>query len=682
MTAHVWRVGVSPDNTEQDYVIDCHRGLRGPYTGLGSLLRLIVPAAYERWPGPVAKHSIELLSAAPELRSTIGAGPETLTSLAIPEERTRIYPANRTRRLAHGAVEFLRGYAAGMGKQRIAFHRVEDAEPTDHEFLAILLRRVPSDLIEVTVESRHDNVPDELRGALERYARRIDMPAPAASEPDTRTPEELVQAYIDSDGTSRDAAELAAYEQAEFDVRIALHDKRAELLRGLDEWSLHLGAIPYHVERGSDPQGAGVVAMFEAARHCGSFGFYHSVVNFGTRGRDLVDPATRMEEYWKLGTRASSALGAMGRSVEAEPTYVDLRARYSHPELHLSTGYALAMLYARVHPPELINFQTARAYINNSKAIATMLPDPEERAFHSVFQDNGLALIEMRLGRLDEAFRLVNDGISYLDSMLPEGKHKLHRSVLVHNRGKVYVGLGEPGKGLADFDYVIELDPNYPDYYFDRADAKRRLGDLEGAIADCDAAISISPPFYELYYNRADIKAELGDVQGAIADFGYVVELEPDQIDARVNVISLLLETGRAGEAWPYVHEGLRLSPDNPRLLHLRSQLWLERHNEDEARRDLDLALTLDPGFVAALASRATLAHESGDFAAAIADLSAALEADKDNPSLLYNRGFVFEASGQWEEAVRDYTDALSAAGEDDREELLSRRTRCQAELR
>jgi tetratricopeptide (TPR) repeat protein len=411
-------------------------------------------------------------------------------------------------------------------------------------------------------------------------------------------------------------------------------------------------------------------------------GLYHSVINFGTRGRDLVDPATRMDEFWKLGTRASSALGALGRSVEAEPTYVDLRARYSHPELHLSTGYALAMLYARVHPPELIDYQIARAYINNSKAIATMLPDPEERAFHSVFQDNGLALIEMRLGRLEEAFRLVDEGLADLDRELPEDKHRLHRSVLVHNRGKVHVGLGRPAEGLADFDHVIELDPNYPDYYFDRADAKRRLGDLKGAIADCDAAIGLSPPFFELYYNRADIKAELGDTDGAIADFAYVVELEPDQIDARVNVISLLLETGRAGEAWPYAQEGLRLDPDDTRLLHLRGQLWLDLGNEAEARRDLDRALALDPRLVAALVSRATLAHDRGDFAAAIADLTAALEVDKGNPSLLYNRGFVFEAGGKWEAAVDDYTEALSVADDDDREALLRRRARCQDKLR
>lgn len=714
MTAHEWRTGTTPAAEQQGepgesggaagangavgatgatgsadraaFVVDCHRGLRGPYTGLGSLLREVVPLAIKAQPGITDRHVTEILSVAPELRPAIGVGPETLTSLAAPEERTRIYPANRTRRLAHGAVELLAEYAAvaGGGPLRLVFERVEHADYTDQEFLAILLRRARPDRIRVTVATGGGGgLVDELAAALGRYARRTPPAArtPTAAGTDAagtdagvRTQEELLHAFVAADGTSQDPAETAAYEQADPALRTALHDRRAAELLARDELTLGLGAIPYHLERGSDPAGAGADALYEAARHCGAMGFYHSVIDFGTRGRDLTDPETQMERFWHLSTRASSAMVVLGQTVEAEPTYIDLRARYDLPELQLSTGYALAMLYTRFHPAELRDHHLARAYINNSIAIASLLTDPEQRAFHSVFQKNGLALIEMRTGRIERALRLVSDGIAYLDRELPGEKHRLHRSVLVHNRGKVYLAMGRLEEALADLSKVIELDPNYADYYFDRADVRRRLGDLAGAVADCDTAISLSPPFYELHYNRGDIKAEAGDVEGALADFGYVVELEPDQLDARVNLVGLLMEGGDPAAAEPHVEEGLVLHPGDPRLLHLRGELALERGDMGAARQDFDAALRADPGLVPALASRAALAHEAGDHGAALADLTAALEADPDNGDLLYNRGYVHEAAGRWAEAVEDYTRALELAGDDDRDELLNRR--------
>ena len=683
MTAHQWRVGPARFDSEQaDVAVDCHRGLRGPYTALGSVLRLLVPEAYERWPELVRAHLTEILSAAPELRGAIDAAPETLTSLAVPEERTRIYPANRTRRLAHGATEFLTGYAAGSGRRplRLAFDRVDQADPTDQEFLAIFLRRAHPDEILVRIGSGGGKLEAELVAALDRYAHRLPDVPPSPGAPATRSAAELLQAYLDADGTSTDPAELAAYERAEPQLRRARHDERAAQLRDRGEWSLELGAIPWHLERGSDPAGAGAEALYEAARHCGALGFYHSVIDYGTRGRSIVDPETQMRCFWLLSTRASSAMVVLGRTAEAEPTYLDLRSRYSEPELQMSTGYALAMLYTRFHPDELKDHHLARGYINNSIAIASLLPDLEKRAFHSVFQNNGLALIEMRLGRIPEALRLVDDGLNRLDRELPGDKHRLHRSVLVHNRGKAYLALGRLQEALADLSKVIELDPNYADYYFDRADARRRLGDLAGAVADCDTAISLSPPFFELYYNRADLKAELGDVAGAISDFGYVVELEPDQLDARVNLISLLLDEGDTEAAGPHIDEGLIRHSGDARLLHLRGLLALAGGDAQAARRYFDESLIVDPALVAALASRATLAFDARDDATAVADLTAALLVEPDNADLLYNRGFVHEAAARWADAVADYSRALGLPGAD-RAELLSRRARCHGEL-
>ncbi|HEX4225705.1 MAG TPA: tetratricopeptide repeat protein [Pseudonocardiaceae bacterium] len=674
MTGHHWYVGDLPASERIDIEVDSHRRLRGPYTGLGNVIRSVALDAFQRWPELVDKYVIEILTVAPELRDTIPATRETLTSIAIPKERTRFYPANRTRRTSHGAVEFLMAYArlAASAPLTIAFRDVDEADHTDQEFLAIAARRARDGSVRFLVHTRGEQVSDELADALAEHAGRTVLPRPVRVHTG-RSGAELARAFVESDGTSDDPVEIAAYQEIDHAERATLHDQRAAELAARNEPTLDIGAIPYHAEHGSRPGENGSQVLLDAALHCAMMGYYHSLLDYVPRGLAITDPDTQMTNYWQLATAMTTALVQLGRPDEAESIYFELRTRYASPFVHIFCHYALAMLYTRFLPEERRNHPLAKVYLNTSIALASQMPDPLERAFNMVFQQNGLALVETHMGHLAEALRLVSEGLTRLDRELPGDTHNLHRSVLVHNRARVYLGLKRFDEALADFDRVIELDPHYPDYYFDRADARRKLGDAEGALADLDTGIAIGAPFYELYYNRADLKADLGDFAGSQADLAYVVELEPDQLDARVNLVSLLLDTGEdVDAAGEYVEAGLRLHPGEARLLHLRGLIALARDERTSARADFDRALTADPGLVAALSSRATLAYELGDYPSALTDLSRALARDGENPDLWYNRGFVHQASGRRDEALRDYRHALELPGAD-RDELMTR---------
>ncbi|WP_330238832.1 tetratricopeptide repeat protein [Streptomyces sp. NBC_00525] len=692
--AHLWIVGgtrrdrdaaldaVLPRSAAGEFhAVAAHRDGRGPYAGTAALLDLVVPRIWAGSPDKVTAHDVELLSVAPGLESVVRPSRETLTSLAVPEERTRFYGPARTRRLVHGVVEFLNQWAAATDRPvTVRFDAVHAADATEQELLAIALRRVDPARLRIVVATTGDPLPAhaaELAAALDRYAVRVDAPA-AAPPAAPREAADLVRAYVESDGGCDDADERAAYEAAPATVRAALHDARAAELERTAPQAHRLGALPYHLERGSDPHGAGLRAVLDAAGRCVDMGFYHAAADLAQRARALADPELQEDAYCTASTRLTSALAVVGRVDEAEEIYFDLRSRFTTPMVHLFSNYALGMLYTRHRAPGTRNHLTARVHLHTAIALASQMPEAT-RSFQKVFQENGLALVEMHMGNLERAEELVTEGLARLDADLAPGEHELHRSVLLHNRGQVRAARGRIEEGIADLSRVIAADPNHPEYYFDRASLHRRAGDTDAALADYQTAIDVSPPFPEAYYNRGDLRAELGDVKGALADFGYVLELEPDYLRARINRASLLLEGGDPEGARADVAEGLRHDPDSADLLCTRGLLALEDGDTGAALADFTAALEHDPELYEALANRAVIAQEQGRTDDAVDDLTRALELVGPDASLLYNRGYVNRSAGRWPQAIDDFTAALGLP-DAERDELLWERAGCRAE--
>jgi tetratricopeptide (TPR) repeat protein len=650
--------------------VDAHRRLRGPYTAAGTLLRAVVPDALARFPELVRAHDVEILTAAPELRAVVDATHETLTSLAVPEERTRFYSRLRTLRLAHGMTEFLRDYvrAAGTGAVSIVLERVDDADQTDRELVSVLVRRLDPAEITLVLGFRADPDPESPLGrALARHARRDEI-ATAAVLP--HLPAEPARHYVGTECTAVDPRLREAYRSLPADERAALHDERAGQLAALGEKSLTLGAIPYHLERGSDPA-RGVAALRDALNYCIDMGFYEATVDFGVRGRAAVDWSADPAAWWVFTTKMTTSLAALGRPEQAEDLYDEARAFSELASVHMQAAYATAMLYTRHHDEARQDHRKALGWINQAIAFATAIDDPDSRAVNTVFHRNGRALIEAHLGRPEEALRLVAEGLALLDAELDPDKHRLHRSVLRYNRAQVYAGLGRLDEAVTDYTDVIAEDPNYSEYHFDLGNLLRRLGRDREAMAEYETAMRLSPPFPELYYNRGDLRAALGDPAGAVADFRYVLEIDPEYVDAHLNLGGLLADHGDPAAAEQAVAAGLAVAPDNPHLHCLVARLALEAGDPAAAEKAVQRALAADPAPAEAWALRGTLAYQDGDLAAA-AEAFAGSAYLKPDPAVLFNLGAVHQELGRWEQAVNAYGAALEL-DPDDPDTWLSR---------
>lgn len=701
MTGHYWIS--APRRRERDRlraglglpspltVVDAHRRLRGPYTAAGELLRQVAPDALRRQPELAARHYIELQESTPELAPLVPPKERALEQNAkAPGEATR-YPARlHSLRVAHGLVDFLLAAlpGAGDGPRTLVVENVHHADVTDREFLAAALRRIPAELLTLVIGTDTDALAEppgmpsvSLPAELATRTTRIHRPG-AASGPGshgadarTETPLRAATRYVEGECTDDDPALHAAYRALGDEERAGLHDRRAAALaaRAEAEPSLKLGALPYHLLRGSDGDGAGLDALRWAQGRCKYFGFYHAAAEMGEEGRHRAGPVTRPDLWWPFTRETGVCLAAAGRPEESAAVQEEARAATAVPKHHMALAYETGMLYARHFPPELRDDRRARAYVNQAIAISDLLPDLKERAFYSVFNRNGLALVEVRAGRPDEALRLLDEGIERLDRELGIGERTWHRVGLRYNRAQVNGMSGRLEEALADYASIIDADSDFADHYFNRGSMLRRLGRVEEAIADYERALALEPPFPEAHYNRGEALLELGDAEGALADFDRTLELEPGHLEALLARAGLLADRGDDRAAMEDVTAGLRLDPEHPHLLCLQGRLWSEDGRTAEAHAALAEALRLDPGLAEAWAIKAELAYQDGDLAGALADFDRAVELEG-RPDFRFNRGVVHEAAGSFERAVADFEAVLAVT---DDSEARSRRETC-----
>ncbi|MEO6702745.1 MAG: tetratricopeptide repeat protein [Jatrophihabitantaceae bacterium] len=653
--------------------LNAHRNLRGPYTAAGALLTMLVPEVLASYPDLVTRHEIEILTAAPALTGTVPPTLSTLTSLAVPEERTRFYSGVRTLRIAHGLAEFLRSYLreSGIGVRSVFFDDLHRADRTDQELLAVLLRRIDPRLLTIVVgsaaeiehaDSGQRQLVSDLRpaagglpAALPSYCNRIEA---TPIDGPTRSPAgdaELARAYVWSDGTAEEPDLQAGYLRVAEAERRLLHDQRADELLDRADSALAWGPIPFHRIRGRQPFVDGARALNLALNECMMLGFYDATIEMCEYGRSLVSWDSDPDLRWLFTTKLPTSLSAIGRGEDAQRICQEGRANTVRPLIHRQLAYATSMLYIRHLEPHQHDVEKALGWINVAISLASLFEDPKEREFGVVFNQNGRALIEMRRGRADVALDLVTSGMARLDDFLQPGEHLLHRSVLQYNRAQVLASMGRVDEALADYRSVIELDPHYPEYHLDVGNLLHRMGRDDEALAEYETAMQLGPPIPELYYNRADVLVGIGKLEEALQDFSYVLELQPDHLDALLNRAGILADLGASEAADRDITAGLGIDPVNVHLLCLRGRLRLEAGEHAAARRVLSAAVQADPGLASAWALRGAVDFAVQDFEGAGANLDTAVTLDPHDAAILFNRGSVHQALGRWQAAAADF---------------------------
>lgn len=139
------------------------------------------------------------------------------------------------------------------------------------------------------------------------------------------------------------------------------------------------------------------------------------------------------------------------------------------------------------------------------------------------------------------------------------------RSQQLNRDGLEKMRKGDYDGAIRDFTIAINLS-RLPGatagLYLNRAQAREKKGDIEGALKDLDKSLSEQPGNVYAYANRAALRRKAGDDEGALKDYTRAVKADSKFSMAYLYRGLTLVALGRDAEAQKDFDKFLKLEPD------------------------------------------------------------------------------------------------------------------------
>ncbi len=244
------------------------------------------------------------------------------------------------------------------------------------------------------------------------------------------------------------------------------------------------------------------------------------------------------------------------------------------------------------------------------------------------------------------------------------------RAAELARRGSALAARRDFGPALSDLSTAIQLSPNEPEYYYQRADAYRASGQADLALTDYDHVLLLKPDFLPAYIPRAEIKLAKQDTPGAIADLEAVDRLAPKQADLRLMLAELYERMDRLPAAIEQFSLWMQYHPEDSRMLRATAGRCLSSalQNQDlpTALRDCNTAMRRadkkNENYAFLFVSRGLVRLRQGDYDKAIADFNDALEIMPKNARALYARAVAESRKNNKKESETDLEAARQIA--------------------
>lgn len=138
-----------------------------------------------------------------------------------------------------------------------------------------------------------------------------------------------------------------------------------------------------------------------------------------------------------------------------------------------------------------------------------------------------------------EAIKLLVDLVKDLQKLPPESLDKKTYLIVINTLGTVYYQTGYYNNARKQFLYIIKMDPNYYQAYYNIGLVNEKLKEIKLASDSFKKAAELKPDFADAYYHVGILSLILNEKHEALAAFKKVVELAPESKLAELSVIEI-----------------------------------------------------------------------------------------------------------------------------------------------
>ena len=144
---------------------------------------------------------------------------------------------------------------------------------------------------------------------------------------------------------------------------------------------------------------------------------------------------------------------------------------------------------------------------------------------------------------------------------------------------------GDYSAALADFNWILQADPNDAQAYCQRGLIRAQTGNAKGAIQDLAQAVRLAPTDQKIQTHRAQVRLALGDAQGAIADLTQLLDLSGANAQWLMQRAQAFQSVGDHRRAIDDCSQALQLKGDDPILYETRGRI---RHDFEDIAGAID----------------------------------------------------------------------------------------------
>jgi tetratricopeptide (TPR) repeat protein len=240
----------------------------------------------------------------------------------------------------------------------------------------------------------------------------------------------------------------------------------------------------------------------------------------------------------------------------------------------------------------------------------------------------------------------------------------------IARRGAAFAARRDFVPALADLSKAIELDPDEPEYYFQRANAYWASGQADPALQDFDHVIQLRKDFLQAYLPRAQIHLLKKDKPAVIADLETLDGLAPSQSDLRFALAEFYEREEQFSAAIIQYDLWIKNHPDDSKMVSALGGRCLASalQNQDlaggldDCNKAIRLADKKNPNNAKLYSDRGLLLLRQGDYRKALADFDADLKIQPKSARALYGRGVAKARMNQAADGSEDIAAAAALA--------------------